>query len=326
MTQVLVLDSRHLALELHSILKDIDTARFRQDIALAVQQRLQLLEEQLTQLRERAAAMLPESDLPHRMQELSRVMREHMPHPHWPTQEEWQARWVEFRGHLMHAYEDFAHSLRGMSIHVPNVRPTNYARSLFHLLNASVAVAAITLLPSRLFLLLASLAFASTAWTMEIIRRIKPGANDVLMRLFGRIAHPHERNRVNSATWFATSLVVLACTVPLPIGLCAVIILGVADPVAALVGRRFGRIRLVNSRTLEGTLAFFLAGTIAAAGILLIFHPSLPMGHVLPIALFASFFGAMAELFSRRVDDNLSIPVSAGAGGLLALIMFSIAL
>jgi dolichol kinase len=44
--------------------------------------------------------------------------------------------------------------------------------------------------------------------------------------------------------------------------------------------------------------------------------------HRLLIAFTAVLPAALAELFSRRIDDNLSIPLSAAAGAQLALLVF----
>src|SRR5688500_5542899 len=83
-------------------------------------------------------------------------------------------------------------------------RPPNAARSLFHLCGGLFALSAIQVLPDRASTIAMAALFAVGAWTMELSRRGNPRVNDVLMRLFGPVAHPHERHRVNSATWYAT--------------------------------------------------------------------------------------------------------------------------
>ena len=91
---------------------------------------------------------------------------------------------------------------------------------------------------------------------------------------------------------------------------------------AALVGRRFGRIRLLNGRSLEGTLAFVVAATLATFTLFMVFHASMGLGVALGLAVAAAVFGAVAELVSLRVDDNFSIPLSAAAGvALLATVL-----
>ena len=98
-----------------------------------------------------------------------------------------------------------------------------------------------------------------------------------------------------------------------------VAVLGFGDPLAAIVGRRFGRTPIRAGRTLEGSLAFVAAGGGAGLVALAVFTPEVP--HAVGVALTAAVSGALAELFSQDVDDNLTIPLAAalGAAGMLAL-------
>jgi dolichol kinase len=143
-------------------------------------------------------------------------------------------------------------------------RPSNLARNLHHLTSAGAALVLLHHGPARGPLAVAATAIAATAWTLEFTRRRSPAWNALLMRLFGPVAHPDEAHRVNSGTWYATGLAVLACTTPTVPATVALAVLGVGDPVAAQVGRRWGRTRLRDNRTVEGSLACWLAGGTAA--------------------------------------------------------------
>ncbi len=103
--------------------------------------------------------------------------------------------------------------------------------------------------------------------------------------------------------------------------LVAVGVLGIGDPVAAFIGRRFGRIRLLHGRSLEGSLAFLVSGAAFAFALLRAFHPELGLGAAVGLAVTAAGCGALAELFSLRIDDNLSVPLAAAAGGALVLLV-----
>ena len=95
-------------------------------------------------------------------------------------------------------------------------------------------------------------------------------------------------------------------------GSIAVVVLGLADPAAAWVGRRWGQIQLVNGRTLEGSMAFALVGTISAFGVMAVCYPSISMWMAFAISFMAGVVGAITELLCRRVDDNLAIPLMVG--------------
>jgi dolichol kinase len=202
----------------------------------------------------------------------------------------------------------------------PSLRPTNYARNLFHVGAALLALLVLVLAPSRNFIIIAAAGFFSSAWTMEISRRKSPVLNERLMRLFGRVAHAHERYRVNSSTWYATALMLLSLWAAPAVSSIAVAVLGIGDPIAALIGRRFGRIRMRTGRSLEGTLGFVAAGSLAALAVACALIPA-TMSLRLLVAVVAGVTGAVTELLSTKVDDNLTIPlaVALSVTGALAL-------
>lgn len=162
--------------------------------------------------------------------------------------------------------------------------------------------------------------FTAFAWTLEITRRRSPRWNDTLMRALGVVAHAHERHQVNSSTWYTTALFLLSLFTPPAFCAIAIVVLGLGDPAAALIGRRWGRTRLASGRSLEGSLAFVVVGLVSAWIALTIFHPELP--HPALYALGGALAGAIAELLTRRIDDNFAIPLAAAAGaGLVGLVL-----
>jgi dolichol kinase len=194
----------------------------------------------------------------------------------------------------------------------PPIRAANYTRSVFHVASALVALALLRLLPGRSWMIAVSAAFAVAGWTMETARRRSTAVNERLMALFAPVAHPHERHGINSSTWYVTALLLLAIFAPPHAAEIGVIVLGVADPAAGLVGRRYGRTRLRAGRSLEGTLAFVVVGTVAAAAWLVFAHGmALPAAAV--VAAIGATTGALVEVGSTRLDDNFTIPVSVTA-------------
>ena len=145
------------------------------------------------------------------------------------------------------------------------------------------------------------------------------------MKAFGPVAHAHEHTQVNSSTWYVTALLLLALFAPRLSAEIALVVLGFADPLAGIVGRRFGRTRIRAGRSLEGSLAFVAAGTLAGLGAAAIFH-ALPFGSMLVLAAVGAVVGAVAEVVSTRLDDNFSIPVTAALGVTLAGVIAGIPL
>lgn len=227
---------------------------------------------------------------------------------------------------LRATYEELAATLRADEVDVPQLRPANYLRNVFHvgwsLFGAGIIVA-LSQWPA--LIIAVAVSFATAGWTMEITRRRSPAINERLMHLFRHVSHPHEAHQVNSATWYATALVLLSLTREPTVMIVGVLVLGFADPAAAIVGRRLGRIKLVHGRTLEGTTTFAIVGALVAFGVLSLagggLLPSFALSTRVAMAFAAGLCGALAELYSRRVDDNFSVPVASAMSAWLVLLL-----
>jgi dolichol kinase len=198
-------------------------------------------------------------------------------------------------------------------------RPPNRTRAIFHV-GAALFCLVLTLVvftPQQLPW--AAAAFAGTAWSLEAIRRIWPSTNEHLMKFFRGVAHPSERHRVNSSTWYMTALVPLAATGSTILCVIGLAVLGFGDPAAAFVGRRWGRIQIGGRRTLEGTFAFVGVAATASFGFVQVLGTPPAMPIALGASAVAALTGAATELVSRRVDDNFSIPLAAAAAAAVAL-------
>ena len=99
------------------------------------------------------------------------------------------------------------------------------------------------------------------------------------------------------AFFFAVSALACIILFPVTIVVPALVSLAVLDSVTTLVGVRFGRHRICNGKSWEGTLSGIAVTVLALLPFL-----------SLPGALAASVIAGIIELFSP-VDDNLVIPV-----------------
>ena len=221
--------------------------------------------------------------------------------------------WEALRERAEPEYEAVAQELRSMGVRVPTLRPTNYRRSLVHMAAGLAVVAFVELVPQTVILWTASCALAF-AILLETSRRVSPRANELMMKVLGPIAHPYERYRVNSASNYIAALFVLAWMRRPALGAVGVAVLALADPAASFIGRRWGKTKLIHGRTLQGSLMFVAVGVAAAFAALALFHlGELGVGTALLMALAAGVAGALAELGSGSLDDNLSVPVISAA-------------
>lgn len=312
MQATLAPDTHDLALDLYGLLRQMDPVAWRDDAESALRRKLSVVRSRVDGLRGRAEVE-PVQDA---LVEVHALVSDARPSG--------REQWMALRSRLYPAYERLGERLATYDVHVPSLRPSNTPRSLMHVAMSAVVVGLVATWASTQPRMLAiTLTVAGIAWILEATRRLWPRWNDVLMRGLGPIAHDHERSRVNSATWYSTALVALALVGDPIAGIVAFAVLGVGDPMAGLIGRRFGQHKLINGRSMEGTLAFGFFGGLAAFVALWALTP-LGVGTALLLAVVGGVSGCLAELYARKVDDNLLIPivvglVTWGLGGLLGV-------
>ncbi len=141
----------------------------------------------------------------------------------------------------------------------------------------------------------------SVAAIGELLRLRVEAVNRLIFRAFRVLLRPRE------VAWPTISWYMLGVFVVLwiPDGTAvvpALLVLAVADPVAGVVGQRWGT-RRVGKGTVKGSAAFF-----AAAVVVLV-----PFVGVLP-ALVVATMATVAEGLRTSLDDNLVIPVVTAVG------------
>lgn len=304
-------DVRPVLLDLHHLLRELDAYRGEWS---AVPARLEGLSERL----EVTLAHAEPSALRAEVADLARKLRDGAP----PTAGDVRRPWRAYRAELQLAYDALAANLARAGLSLPVHRPNNFARNAMHVLTAVICLLLVEHVLSPLGMILTAGVGAAVCWSLETGRVFSSRLNKALLWFMGAVAHPHERRHVNSATWYTTALLILALLfTPLECAV-ALAVLGLADPAAGLIGRRWGRIQLVHGRSLEGSLAFVVVGALAGWAALAIWHPEVSLRVALLIATAAAIPAAVTELVSRRVDDNFSIPLAAAAGAWVAGLAF----
>lgn len=305
MTVTSSLEGQRIADELSDLLEAVDRALADNTSHAALRQRATEVTEQVraalkAEMEPRAAAL--REALREALETLERAM----------PAEAGESAWARFGEQVRPAQEALEAALARMTAAARPPRPMNRARMIMHVGMGTGATALTVLLPSRAWLVGLPLVVAVFAWTTEFLRVRSTRVNELMMTLFGPVAHAHERTRVNSSTWFVTGLLLIAMAFPRPACAAAVMALAVGDTAASLVGRRWGRTRLRSGRSLEGTAAFALVAGLAAT---LVLRGAFPMGWAQAALLgsIAGVSGALTELYSERLDDNFSIPVTVAA-------------
>ncbi len=143
---------------------------------------------------------------------------------------------------------------------------------------------------------------------VDILRLQHPGLRKLVLQYYGPLMRRNELLGLSGNSFFIVGMFVVVFFFSKPIALLSVLFLALGDPVAAFFGTRFGRIKIIGGKTVEGAFANFVASAIASAffgGAYL----GLSSGATLSLALIGGVVSMLAELAPFPIDDNFSVPV-----------------
>ncbi len=140
---------------------------------------------------------------------------------------------------------------------------------------------------------------------VETLRNTTDWGHALFQRLFGSMLKGAERQRlrITGATYLLFSTFLLAHLFIKPIVVVSLLFLSVGDAVAGVVGRRWGRHKLIGNKTLEGSLAMLLS-----CWLIVWFVKEIPIA----VKIIAGLGATVLEALEIPVDDNLLIPLGTG--------------
>jgi dolichol kinase len=123
-------------------------------------------------------------------------------------------------------------------------------------------------------------------------------------KVFNNLLRHHERNgMLTGASWVIIGAFITILLFPRDLAVLALLFMFLGDTAAALVGLQFGK-TYIWDKSLEGTIAGLIVCLMVG-----IAFPNIPL-----LVLVCGAFTAMViELLPIPIDDNLRIPVAAGA-------------
>ena len=112
-----------------------------------------------------------------------------------------------------------------------------------------------------------------------------------------------EENKMTGASRIAITFFLILAIFPIRISVPACMLLSIADSASAIVGRWIGKHKWFKHYTIEGTLAFVIAGL----AMFLIGFQYVPIWKAALVVVFCGLFEALLS----HLDDNVVIPVAA---------------
>jgi dolichol kinase len=147
------------------------------------------------------------------------------------------------------------------------------------------------------------LIFGGTYVLADYLRR----HNETIRRIFMWIVSPFirevESRKMTAASNIAMSFFLVLLIFPPQIAVPACLLLSIADAASGIVGRWIGKHKWYKDYTIEGTLAFILAGLL----LFLIAFPYIAVWKAVLVVAFCALF----EVLLSHLNDNFVIPISA---------------
>lgn len=175
------------------------------------------------------------------------------------------------------------------------------ARKLIHLTGGLIPLLYLflNLTKPQALLILGSLALPFLG--ADLLRLRSPAVNRWFLRWFHGAMRPREENRPTGATYYFLACWLTIAFFERTVAAAALLILACGDTAASVVGQALGGFQLGRGKTLSGTLAFLISAFVVT---LPFFPPAIALG--------GAFIAAVAEFLPLPLDDNLTVPLSAG--------------
>jgi len=182
------------------------------------------------------------------------------------------------------------------------VTKVEITRKIVHL--ATLVVPVGYLLTSEETVLIFLVPFFLCFLTVDLLRHFHSGLASLFRKyFFGRVLREEEKPTFMGSTYFLFSTILTLLLFPKSIAIASLLILILADSSAALVGKGIGRVPIWG-KTLEGSMAFLFTSLL-----IVLIYPGLNRFSGSLAALGAT----VIEILPIKVNDNLTIPLVAGA-------------
>lgn len=183
----------------------------------------------------------------------------------------------------------------------------NIGRKIYHI-SGGLALISLYAYLGRQSGLAALLGVFLFATALDIARLKIPAFNEFFYRHLTLFIRQSERDTLTGTPWYLLGILCAAAFYDVPVGVYAVAFLAVGDVSATTVGERWGTIKISGVKSLQGTIAFVVAATVAGFIVKANFYDISSVAIVV-----GAITAAGAELLPVRINDNLTIPVISGA-------------
>ena len=178
-------------------------------------------------------------------------------------------------------------------------------RKSIHLLSSITPIAYIFLNQKSIFTFVSIL--FSILLIIEISRFKKNTISLYFNKVLGNVVRNYEENSLMSATYLVMASLFCIVFFDKQICIISLLILSVSDSLAAIFGLRYGVVKIMNDKSLEGTYAFIISGL----AILYLLHFYLGFNIAIATGIFCILITSLVEHVTPTKYDNITIPISS---------------
>lgn len=182
-------------------------------------------------------------------------------------------------------------------------------RKMIHISSSWIAFAYL-FLNKEIMLIILGAAFIGCL-LFDVFRVYSKSFNKFYLKYIGPVLRSHEYHikkiTFTGATYLMFAALLCVIIFPKEVAIAAILLMTIGDAAAAIVGKSFGKVNIFT-KTLEGSIAFFVSGII-----IVFLMPKLSTDpNELYVGIAAVIVTSIIEVMPLKLDDNITVPVVFG--------------
>ncbi|MAF77427.1 MAG: hypothetical protein CME63_16860 [Halobacteriovoraceae bacterium] len=173
---------------------------------------------------------------------------------------------------------------------------------------------------------------ACVVYILEQVRINYPGLGSKVKIINKYLFRAEEQLKESAGVPYVMGILLTLISFPKVVALIAIYTLAVADPLSAIIGIRYGRTKITEHKSLQGSGAFFLSCfTVSFLVFYWASHLSgqlgdYSLGPIILCSFLIALTSSLFELIPLKLDDNLTIPLFTAFISLIYASLLSIPL